>query len=159
MMTIAPLAAVAAEGQGSSSPEATVREATAALTAEAKQLDKLIADTDPQPKFERLHPKLKGLSGDAAPVALEAMGERFTGNPYRDTYVRWHLMHVVRKAGPGGLRGEGEKLVTLIQAMPGALKKKLKRYRIWRPKEIASQYFKRRRQTRTIVGYPPFERR
>lgn len=130
------------------------------LLAEAKALDELEEPTNP-PVFERPHPAVEGISGEHAAAVLDRMSEKFTGNEYRDAYIRWHLMEVVKKADEavgGALRREAPRIIKLINAMPGPLQLPL--LPEWRdePEAISRQWHQLLGQTRTVVGYPPFER-
>jgi hypothetical protein len=127
------------------------------LTAEAKELDQL-EDPKSTPVFTRPHPSLAGLGGDYADEILSRMSKPFTGNDYRDSYIRWHLVEVVKQAPEGELKKSGAKIIALVNQMPEALEVELRDE--WRaePEDIWRQYNELWRQTRTEVGYPPFER-
>jgi len=128
------------------------------LVAEAKQVDK-VDNPKPEPTFDRPHPRLEGLSGDLAEVVLDRMATEYTGNAYRDTYVRWHLVKIAMKAPQGLLRDSTDRILKLIRAMPGPLRVELKKEWRDKPEDIAERYWDLWRKTRTTYGYPPFERR
>lgn len=127
------------------------------LTAEAKELDQF-EDPKVTAVFTRPHPALTDIGGDYADEVLSRMARPFTGNEYRDTYIRWHLIDVVKRAPEGEMRKSGQKIIAIINQMPDALQADMKDE--WRaePEEIWREYSRLWSQTRTVVGYPPFER-
>jgi hypothetical protein len=130
------------------------------LVAEAAELDELEAPKNP-PVFTRPHPALVGVGGDLAPAVLDRMSGKFTGNEYRDTYIRWHLMEIIKRSdegAPGSLRREAPRIIKLINSMPGPLQLPLLQEWKDEPEEISRQYHALLHQTRVVVGYPPFER-
>jgi hypothetical protein len=139
-------------GMGSMlSAQPSLDKAIEQLTAEAKDLDELESPKHP-PVFQRPHPVLAGLGGDMAAAVLDRMSGKFTGNDYRDTYIRWHLVDVVMRAdegAPGSLRREAQRVIRLINAMPGPLQLPLMPEWKDEPPEIARQYHALLHQTRS----------
>lgn len=127
------------------------------LLIEAKELDELESPKNP-PVFTRPHPALVGIGSDQAAAVLDRMAEPFTGNEYRDTYIRWHLVEVLKQADAGSLRRQTQRIIKLLNAMPGPLQLPLLQEWKDEPQEIANRYHQLNGQTRTVVGYPPFER-
>jgi hypothetical protein len=128
------------------------------LVLEAKDLDVLTKPTNPA-VFSRPHPTLRGLGPEASLEALNRMLTGFTNNEYRDTYIRWHLAEVVKKAAQSDREETGKRLVKLVKQMPGPLAVKEVTDHRYEPKEVAEQYFKVYYGYAVTVGYPPFEQR
>jgi len=139
-------------------------QALAVLRAEAMGLDKI----DPpeqteqaisQPTFNRPHPELASWGSQMAIPTLQAMARDFTtgdGKAYRDTYIRWHLIEVVKQARVEDRADTGARLLKLIRQMPGPLV--IPRRPEYRhvPEEIYRQWYRLRQKTYIRTGYPPF---
>lgn len=96
------------------------------------------------------------------PMTVKRMVRDFTGNEYRDTYIRWHLVSVLEeKAKQSDLRKMGPDLVKLVNNMPGPIKVPLKPTHKDVPPEIARRYHQLMGQTYVwqTSGYPPFVKR
>lgn len=136
-----------------------VQAAIKQLLAEARELDDL-----KQPKttavFTRPHPSLKGWGPEMANEALSRMLDSFTGNDYRDTYVRWHLMAVVKTASQSDRRNHGDRLVTLIKkaAAMDDLKAQAEQPEYTpEPADVAAKWWALVHPMHVVVGYPPFQ--
>lgn len=133
-----------------------LEKAVQALMAEAAQLQ----ENQPKvkPRFDRPHPALADLGPRMARPVLDRMVEPFTGDEYGDTYVRWHLMELVKRARSADLSEMGKPLVTLMPAVPIQRMKKRDPTIIEGSQENHRRYMRLRNKTRATVGYPPFER-
>ncbi|MBH05847.1 MAG: hypothetical protein CMJ20_05950 [Phycisphaeraceae bacterium] len=136
------------------------------LIADAKLLDKYnlitLNEEDKsayQSHLSRPHPALSGWGGDEVPMVLKRMIQPFTSNAYRDTYIRWHLMWVVKQAEPKQLRKASSGLLELVEHMPPPIN--LSERPEWRlePEEIGSKYYSLIDSISVIVGIPPFDKR
>ncbi|MEX0778079.1 MAG: hypothetical protein WD042_20435 [Phycisphaeraceae bacterium] len=139
---------------------AKVKEIDAAvkmLTEEAMDLDAAGKPEHPA-HFDRPHPALKAWTPDMAPLVLQRMQGKFTGDDHRDTYIRWHLLWVLQKAEQQDKRQMGKELVKLAQMLPGPVDVKERPEHRYEPPEIASRYFSLVHSARITVGYPPFQR-
>jgi hypothetical protein len=124
------------------------------LVAEARELDEFEQPKMP-PVYTRPHPKLRGLNPEAVSAMLQRMTGSFTGNAYRDTYIRWHLMAVVQKIEQVKLRDDGPRLVSLVKQMPPALRVEHKQEWQWNDADLARKV--EALTPRVTVGYPPFD--
>ena len=127
------------------------------LKKEANDLDDFDKVTDP-PYFQRPHPAISGFAPDMALDTLRRMLDPFTGNDYRDTYIRWHLMHVVKNGSPEDKEEMGKALVRLIAMMPLELHYAEKPDHRYEPPDIAGRYFALVNSQLRTIGYPPFQR-
>lgn len=127
------------------------------LVAEARQLDDF-KNENPRLTFTRPHPVLSTWGPDMALDTLDRMIQDFTSNEFRDTYIRWHLMAVVKKAAPADRKATGSRLVQLIKMMPGPLTAQGRSDHYYEPADIASKYFSLANSGLRTVGYPPFQR-
>ena len=89
---------------------------------------------------------------------LHAMTGRLTGDPLKDTYVRYHLMDLVNRAQDEGDEHFTKELLTLAGLVPKDLKIELKPWRTYDPQEIAARYYSLMATCRVVVGFPPFSR-
>lgn len=150
-------------------PEALLERVIAQLTAEAEDLDEFGDDRE-TPETSRPHPLIEGHERELAMPALERMQDEFTGNEYRDTYVRWHLLWAGKQLMEQQLEryfdvgehelpaGTTQRLLELLRGMPEPIQwERLPEYR-YEPREKRSEYLRLRRQTEVRVGYPPFDR-
>ena len=64
---------------------------------------------------------------------------RLTGDPLKDTYVRYHLMEVVNRAQDEGNEHFTKDLITLAGLVPKDLKIELKPWQTYDPLEIAPE--------------------
>src|SRR5690349_10576393 len=53
-----------------------------------------LTNAEEQPTFTRPHPLVAKIDPSQAPAVAERIIGKFTDNPLRDAYVRWHLMPV-----------------------------------------------------------------
>ncbi|MCX5660392.1 MAG: hypothetical protein NTW19_11805 [Planctomycetota bacterium] len=134
-----------------------ISKAIEVLVQEAQSLDDF-KNENPRLTFSRPHPVLSTWGPDMAIDTLDRMIQNFTGNEFRDTYIRWHLMAVVKKAAPADRRATGSRLVQLIKMMPGPLAAAGRPDHHYEPPEIASKYFSLANSGLRTVGYPPFQR-
>jgi hypothetical protein len=132
-------------------------EAVKQLTVEAIELGKF-KDIQIQPHFERPHPALGGFGGEMALDILDRMLEPFAGNVYEDTYIRWHMLHVVKLASAQDRRKMGKRLVRLVKQMPGPLDRPYRREWRFEPEDLGNQFLSLRNSLIVIVGYPPYEK-
>ena len=135
-----------------------IERAVEELTAEAIDVGKY-KDAKISPHFGRPHPVLGGLGPDMALDVLDRMLEPFAGNAYEDTYIRWHLMHVIKKASQSDRRQMGPRLVKLVKQMPETLGISERPEFRNEPQELANEFFRIFESLRVIIGYPPYEKR
>lgn len=151
-----------AGGAGAAQREraAKLEEALKPLIAEAVDLDKIEKPKAPA-VFSRPHPALRGFGPDMAMDCLNRMMQPFVGGQgaeYRDSYIRWHLMWVVKQASQDDRRRMGSRLVQLINMMPPALNIPGREWLRYEPPEIASRYHSLINSGNIVTGYPPFQR-
>lgn len=111
------------------------------------------------PHLTRPHPAVSGWTGDMAGDILKRMSRRLTGNDYQDTFIRWHLMWVIREKSLDHLEGQGRALVKLVDAMPPpvALEERPQWYHD--PEEVWQRYWSLYNSARAVIGIPPYEKR
>lgn len=128
------------------------------LRKEADDLDKTEGEVV-TPVFTRPHPELKSFGSDMSMAVLLKMTGRLTGNQFRDTYIRWHLMAVVKKL-PEEERVESAKsLQRLVRDMPdSSVPAKEVPDHHYEPPEIAGKYFSLANSGNIVTGYPPFQK-
>lgn len=136
---------------------AKITEAVKQLMAEARELDELENIKVPA-VFKRPHPALQAWGPEMSVDVLTRMLQPFTGNEYRDTYIRWHLMHVVKKMAPEDRSEAGRRLVRLVKMMPGPVNAEFKPTHRDEPPDIAAEWHRLWASTHVRVGYKPFER-
>ena len=141
----------------STEQRAMLTKAIEQLKAEAKELDQIVEPKSP-PFMFRPHPALYNLSGEMAGDVLDRMIRPFLGNEYRDTYIRWHLLHVIAKSRQSDRRQMGPKLIELIKKMPAPLAVTFKEEYIDVPQEVSAEWHKLYASTHVSVGYPPYQR-
>jgi len=129
------------------------------LKTEALEVGRYAKEIDVIPHFSRPHPALASFGREAVHDVLERMLRPFTGNAYEDTYVRWHMMHVVKEANDEDRRKIGPQLVKLIRQMPGPLDIPARRWWRWVPEENGSAWHHLYNTLRVVTGYPPYEKR
>lgn len=163
--TVAPPAEKPAEGPTASELAkardqriAKLKDAVVQLTKEAQDLDKTEGEVV-APVFNRPHPALKGLGPDYATLVLNGMTSRFTGNQFRDAYIRWHLMAVVQKMPEDERLDSAGPLRRLVRDMPDSSvpAKQVPDHR-YEPPDIAGKYFSLANSGNVVTGYPPFQK-
>ena len=153
-------AAAAAPGkQDEDRTEPAGREILAAvveqLIAEAKELDKWKEAVKVSPHLGRPHPALAGLGADDVDRVLARMTGTFTGNIYRDTYIRWHLLHVVYHAPYEKLRGRTRKFVDLLDKVPPSVRASERSQ--WEPHDVWQRWHGLYHSVNATTGYPPYQ--
>ncbi|MCE9589317.1 MAG: hypothetical protein K8S99_02200 [Planctomycetes bacterium] len=137
------------------------------LIAEAEELTRLDKPVEHPAVFSRPHPILKPFGADSAVAALMAMQGRLTDKPVLDTYVRWHLLEVYKKAYPAARRDKGAILLDIFNHVtdPEPLNIAAKVEYIYTPEELWRRYHPPSRPgpsgpgaPAVVVGYPPFQR-
>lgn len=132
------------------------------LVAEARELDD-VKKPKVEPTFRRPHSAIKDWGADMGLPALLRMCDDFTkgqGRRFRDTYVRWHLMEVVKKLSDEQLAEASPYLSELVEAIPGKLRTKYVDEYKREPPEVYDQYTRlvHGPTLRIKIGYPPFEK-
>ena len=125
------------------------------LSADAKAITNV--NSEKPPHFERPHSAVAELGPEMALPAAIRMRDKLTDERYRDTFIRWHLMWVVRQVPEADRKQVLALLAQLTDRLPGDLK--LERKALFRH-EPASAYGKWAvlyGQVRLVVGYPPFQ--
>ena len=125
----------------------------------------LIEDFNPKgplPHLRRPHPALAGWDVSMVGDVLDRMLESFTGNAYRDTYIRWHLMWVVRKCSQQQIRDVGPTLKSLIDRMPPPVSGAGRPEYSYEPPGTGEELFWRHyglsHAGDITIGIPPFDR-
>ena len=153
-------------GDGTKQRKDVLARAVELLIADAKLLDKYnlltLNEEDKsayQSHLSRPHPALSGWGGDEVAMVLKRMIRPFTSNAYRDAYIRWHLMWVVKQSEPKQLRKASGALLKLVEYMPPPIN--LSERPEWRlePEEIGNKYYNLIDFISVIVGIPPFDKR
>lgn len=135
-----------------------ITKAVTQLVAEANQLDQ-IEEPKVKPVFDRPHPLLKSLGSDDMGLVVARTAGALTKNDYRDAYVRWHLMWVLKKATQEQRAEHGPVLLKVLEDIPGPLR--VERQRTYERKnpelyaEWAKIYYG---DLRVMTGYPPHEK-
>lgn len=151
--------------QAAASPDERLDAAIAQLTTEARVLDQP-DNEEVEPVFTRPHPAVADWPADMLEPTLRRMQDRFTGDPFRDTYIRWHLIWTVRRALSEALNDQSthdlpdtvtDQAIALISDMPAELRREHLPERQRQPEDLWQEYNELRRTTRITVGYPPFD--
>lgn len=149
---------VARPGQTDPQVKARVDRALEQLLAEARDLEKTDASAR-KPSFTRPHPALRDWGADMAPAAIEAIGDKLTGNDYLDAYVRWHLLAVAAQSkdlDPSRVTGT---LEARLKALPEKLAAPYKDYARIEPEDVHREWYRLyTTELRITVGYPPFQK-
>lgn len=137
-------------------PNAAIEAAIQQLSDEANQLN-VLQNPTVRAHLTRPHPFLVGWDPQWGPDVLERMTQPILGNSYRDTYIRWHLMHVVKTINRSDRLAVGQHFVKLIKQMPGPVRVRL--LPEWQdvPEDIANRYKALERKTHVLIGYPPWK--
>jgi hypothetical protein len=130
--------------------------AVAELIKEANTLEDVTKG--PMPKFKRPHPMLATWGPEMSLAALSRMTQPFTGNEYRDIYVRWHLLWVVQKVNDSQRRQMSQRLTQLVEHLPGALSVKKRPEVKHEPAAAYAAWHKAYYSLRIVKGYPPFQK-
>ena len=130
-------------------------EAVDALIADAKAITDI--ESKATPHFTRPHPAVADWGAEMALPAAIRMRDKFTDKLYRDTYIRWHLLWVVRKAAESDSRKIVPLLAQLTDSLPGDLR--LSRKALYRnePQAAYQKWAALYSPLRLVVGYPPFQ--
>ncbi len=137
-----------------------LNEALKVLIAEANAIEEV--DNPKIPIYwTRPHPMLKTWTDDMAVACLDRMQQPFTrgeGAIYRDTYIRWHLMAVVKLARQKDKQETGPRLMALVKKLPGSLKIKWRTEYYHEPEKIYQKWAGLASSGNRVTGYKPFER-
>jgi hypothetical protein len=145
------------EGEHYRQRQARLAAAVEHLKKEANDMDDFDKVTDP-PYFQRPHPALAQWNPDMALDTLRRMTQPFTGNEYRDTYIRWHLMEVIKHGTQEDKEEMGKALIKLISIMPDELHAVEKPDHRFEPPDIAARFHSLWNSQVRTIGYPPFQR-
>lgn len=132
-----------------------IADAVATLIKEANALETVSEGVTP--RFTRPHPAMSTWGSEMALPVLSRMNQPLTGNDYRDTYIRWHLMWVVKKVDDADRSQMSQRLVRLVKEMPGPLNIKGRREVTHEPVEAYQAWHKAYYSLRIVKGYPPFQ--
>lgn len=139
------------------------------LIAEARELDR-VKQVEHRMVTGRPHYLVESLSAEDGPAVLKRMAEKLTGDPFRDAYIRWHLMPVVQdwlnhryaaQDQPESTSDDREAfkaLRSLFRSMPGEADTPYVSPYDEAGKAINRKLRSLRAQTRVTVGVPPFEK-
>ena len=128
-----------------------------ALVADANAITDVKAN---EPCFTRPHPAIAGWGPEmAVPVAIR-IREKFAGNVYRDTFVRWHLMWAVRRPEVSDADRQRVMLLTnqLADSLPGDQRLPHKPTFRREPEGAYQKWASLYSQVNLVVGYPPFQK-
>lgn len=137
-----------------------LNDALKVLIAEANALDETDNPSIPI-HWTRPHPMLKTWTDDMAVACLDRMQQPFTrgeGAIYRDTYIRWHLMAVVKLARQKDKQETGPRLMALIKKLPGTLNIKWRQEYYHEPEKVYQKWAGLVNAGNRVTGYKPFER-
>lgn len=135
------------------------------IVAEANDVPQFDKPVTNPPVFGRPHPSLSTLGADEAVAALNLMKGRLTDKPVLDVYVRWHLMHVYKKARPADRRDKGQALLDVYNSILNidGIGLNYREEYYYDPRDLWEEY--KRLMTwpgpgapSVVVGYPPFQR-
>ncbi len=112
-------------------------EVVAKLTAESEKL----MDPDQTFYFSRPHPIVQQLEPDKALRVLARIAQPFTGDPLRDTYIRYHLLWVVLQDANSHNEFSSKKFAEMVNSLPGEVTYEVKQARSWDHPEIATRYY------------------
>ena len=136
-----------------------IEEAVEQLTIEAKALGQFKEEDGAIASLSRPHALVSRINPTLARHVLDRMLRPFTSNPYEDSFVRWHLMHVISQASQEDRDTMGPKLVKLIKQMPGPFDRPERREYVHIPEGIHDQWWSIFTSLRVVIGYPPYEKR
>ena len=157
-------ASIAAEATLKGQRAERIAKAVKKLTEEAMDLDKFDKAAS-SVTFNRPHPLLAGFGPDDAKEVLGRTIGAFTGNEYRDTYIRWHLFWAVIKASDADRRYMGFDVIKLLKMVPMGLNIPEQPEYTYEPEENWHRYRAMFGHNYIphppiiVEGYPPFERR
>lgn len=139
------------------SPEDKARLASAieVLKAEAGQIGAIKQGSE-EPLFLRPHPALVSFGPEMAVPVLIEMLQPLDTRDYRDTYIKWHLLYVVKKATRADRRDVVDRLTRLLHQIPGPINIARREAYDYSPPEIAAKYRTLLIKSRVKTGYPPF---
>lgn len=127
------------------------------LEAEARELEVWKTKPKVAPYFARPHKQVARLSIDDTAMILARLRKPFTGNEYRDSYIRWHLMHVIKQASDEQLSTAAPALIDLLKQLPGPLQGTVRDEVRRVPPENYSKWYQLYHSARATTGYPPFQ--
>ena len=120
--------------------------------------------------FSRPHRVIDSLQPEDGAIVIPRLAEKLTGDPYGDTYIRWHCMPLVQAYFQAlVIQADGSEPHPLPREVTNALRDLFKhlppeaKARYVSPytdegKEINAKIARLRAQTRITVGVPPFEK-
>jgi hypothetical protein len=147
-----------AETQADREREQKLKDAVQELVKEAREMGE-VGKPKVEPKFSRPHPLLKDLDADHALPALNQMQQDWTGQKFMDTYVRWHLLWVVKQGRQSDRDEMGRRLLKLFEKLPGSLQVPHRPWHRYEPPDKAAEYHQKVNSLVVVEGYPPFQRR
>ncbi|MDX1681519.1 MAG: hypothetical protein R3336_00230 [Phycisphaeraceae bacterium] len=117
-------------------------------------------DRDKQAIFRRPHPALSGLGPETAVEVARRMIKSYTGNNTRDTYIRYHLIEIIKMCPEKDRKATYPMLHRLLKNLPGSVQIPMRPVRQYVPPELWRKW-RRIMGKLTItrrVGYPPFQK-
>jgi len=133
----------------------TADQLIAALTAESEKM------LSPATKFvaRRPHVLVTRLAPDQTGAILEKIATPLTGDPARDTFIRYHLLDVVIKhvAAKGGLPYRS--FNQMYGVLPPAIAYTPQASQRWDPPEIGAKYHQLVGSCAVTTGFPPFQKK
>lgn len=105
--------------------------------------------------LKRPHPAVAKLPVGTAASILPRLGDRLTGDAVRDTYIRYHLMHVLMQ---DDAPRDAKPYAALLASFPDSVPFERRKEGEYEPPELAAEYHKLVNQCRVTIGYPPFQK-
>ncbi len=137
--------------------DAIIEEAAEKLIADSALLEQYKLESG-GPHLSRPHPAISTWGPQMVEPMLQRMRKSFTKNEYRDTYIRWHMMEVVKRVPQGELGEAAQVLVELVDKMPPPLSVEARPEWYDKPAEIGSRHRSLVASAGVAVGIPPFEK-
>ena len=108
--------------------------------------------------FTRPNGPVGQLKVEDGPRIVDRMRKSLTGNDIRDSYVRWHLMHVVLKARPEDRKKIADDLMSVAKTLKAYIKPEFRPDHRDEPEEIGREYRRLVGSITITEGVPPFQK-
>ena len=130
----------------------TVDQFIEALKKQAATFDTGAADFD----LPRPHPLVDGLPAGCEAELAKHLNDKFTGDPQKDIYIRYHLIYPV--IHPKATPVPGEVFVAFSKVLPDKIAFEQRPFRKFDPPDIGHRYWQLMQQASITTGYPPFQK-
>lgn len=104
----------------------------------------------------RPHPLLPALPPGSEMQIAEKIADKFTGDPQKDIYIRYHLMYALTH--PSGKPVPGEVFSKLLKTLPETIPFEAREWDKYDPPEIGRRYRQLIGEAAITVGFPPFQK-